>query len=123
MEQIAHRVDENDLRPFPFERLFERVFVQAELEAIAIVWLTHGLQAFRHALGIAMFAAGTDLGAARQRVPGGFGPLDSRMFSHGFSSNEIANNVCVYIVARMFCDVYKVCFILKPTTLGELYLM
>ena len=52
-------------------------------EAIFVGRLAHRLQAVRHAFGIAVLAAGTDLGATGHGVPGGFGPFDGGFGGHG----------------------------------------
>ena len=52
------------------------VRVKREVEPIDVVGLTHRFQSFRHTLGVTVLATGTDLGAARNRVPRRFRPLD-----------------------------------------------
>ena len=47
-----------------------------------VVGLAHCFKPQGHPLGVAMLAPRTDLGAARQRVPRGFGPLNCRIRSH-----------------------------------------
>ena len=43
MEQVAHGIDKDNLRLFPFERLFERIFVHGEFEAVDVIRLPHCL--------------------------------------------------------------------------------
>ena len=74
--EVAHRVDEDGLGPLPAEREVEGIFVQGDVKAVAVVGVAHGLEAAGHALGVAMFAAGADLGTARDGVPSCLGPLD-----------------------------------------------
>ena len=77
MEQVAHRVDEDSLRFLPPEREFEGVFVGGELEAVSVVWLSHRLEAFGHAFGVAVPTPGAYLRTAGDGVPRRFGPFDS----------------------------------------------
>lgn len=76
VEEVAHRVDEDDLGFLPAQWDFEGLGLQRDGKSIAIGRLSHRLQPARHALRIAMLAAGADLGTASDRVPGGFGPFD-----------------------------------------------
>jgi len=85
VEEIAHGVDKDHLRFFPAQRNFQGLRMQGQLEPVGVVGLAHGMQTLRHTLGIAMLAARADLGAARQGIPGGFGPLDARFGSHRLS--------------------------------------
>ncbi len=64
VEEVAHRVDEDCLRLLPSQRELEHVRLQRQLEAVAVVRLTHRLQSLRHALGVAVLAAGANLRAA-----------------------------------------------------------
>ena len=52
------------------------VFVEGDLEAVAVGGVASGLQAAGHALGVAVAAADADLGTAGNQVPSSFGPLD-----------------------------------------------
>jgi len=82
MEQIAHRVDEDNLRLFPFERRFEGLSLNGELETVLVVGLAHGFEARCHALGIAVLASRADLCAAGDGIPGGLGPFDGGFSGH-----------------------------------------
>jgi len=82
MEQVAHGIDENRLRFFPGERQTECFLMGSEGEAVAVVFLAHGLEAVGHSLCVAVFAAGADFCAAGDRVPGGFGPFDFALYGH-----------------------------------------
>ena len=82
VEQIAHRVDEHGLRLLPPEWQLQHVRLQCRQETAGVVGLAHGLQSRGHALGVAVLAARTDLGAARHGVPRGFGPFDGRLGRH-----------------------------------------
>lgn len=70
VEEIAHRVDKDALRLFPFEGSLQEMLVKRQPEAVAIIRLPHRLQPNRHPLRIAMLAPGTDLRAAGYRIPG-----------------------------------------------------
>lgn len=76
MKQVTHGIDENRPRFFPCKGLFKRMFMKSQLESVSIIILAHGFQAFGHAFGVAEFAAGTDLGATRERVPSRLGPFN-----------------------------------------------
>ena len=74
--QVAHRVDEDGLGTFPAEREAEGVFVKGDFEAVTVMRVADGLEALGHALGVAMLAAGADLGTPRHGVPSCLGPFD-----------------------------------------------
>src|ERR1035438_3179730 len=82
VEQIAHRVHEHHPWFLPPQRCFQHVFVERELETISVVGLAHCLKTEGHSLGVAVLAAGTDLGAAGQSIPSRLGPLDSGVLRH-----------------------------------------
>src|SRR5579859_1396456 len=60
--------------------------MEGELESVGVIGLAHCLEPERHALGVAVLAAGADLGAAGQWIPGCLCPLDSRVLRHGSTS-------------------------------------
>lgn len=76
VKEVAHGVDENDLRFLPAQRQFQDVIMDGEFEAVHVVRLPHRLQAKRHAFRVTVFAARTDLGATRCRIPRRFRPFD-----------------------------------------------
>lgn len=76
MEKIAHGVYEDPLRFLPGERKLKSRFMEGELEAVGVFGLSHGSQAQRHPLRIAVVAAGAEEVTASGWVPSGFGPLD-----------------------------------------------
>jgi len=51
-------------------------------ETIGVVRASCGLQAKGHAFGVTVLAAGADLRAARDRVPGALRPFDLRSLCH-----------------------------------------
>jgi hypothetical protein len=75
MEQVTHRVHEDVSGTTPSTRDVEHVRMRTHGETVDIVPLPHRLESFRHAFGIAVGAAGGDLGAPRHGVPGRFCPL------------------------------------------------
>ncbi len=77
VKEIAHGIDEDDARSLPAQRLIERFGMESQAETISILIETHRLEPQRHAFGVAMRAAGTDLIATGERIPGGFSPLDT----------------------------------------------
>lgn len=85
MKQVAHRIHKDAFGGLPLQRQFEHLRLQGYFEAVTVIRQPHGLQAFGEALGVAMFAAGTDLGAPRYRVPRCVRPLDMRTRRHVFT--------------------------------------
>ncbi len=76
MKQVAHGVDKNRARPFPLQRQIKSLRPQLEVEALFKRMTRHSSEPFSKGLGVAMLAAGADLGAACDGIPGGVGPLD-----------------------------------------------
>ena len=87
MEQVAHGVNEDGLGFLPRKRQNYRTFMERNLKPV-VVGLTHGVQPFRHALRIAVLAAGADFGTAGYRIPGRIGPFDCR-FCHIWVSTPL----------------------------------
>lgn len=81
-EEIAHRVDEDSTRATPRQRLIQLFRHDAKVEAALEGVTRHASKALREPLGVAVPAAGADLGTAADRVPGGVGPLDPRTVAH-----------------------------------------
>jgi hypothetical protein len=86
MKQIAHRVHENGPGTAPCHGEAQRMGVTSHTEAVTVVWLAHRLKPPGHPLGIAVSAAGTDLRAAGNRVPGRPRPFDLRNLRHSYQS-------------------------------------
>lgn len=82
VEQVAHRVHEVHRRFVPLERLIQALGENAEGEPVFVPFCTHGLQPPRHGLGVAVFAAGRNLGAARCRIPRLLCPFDGCCVGH-----------------------------------------
>ena len=78
VEEVAHGVDEDGARLRPAERLVEALGAQLQLEAALVGVAGDAAEALGEGFGVAVGAAGADLGAARDGVPGGVGPLDLR---------------------------------------------
>ena len=82
MEQVRHGIDKVDGRLLALQRLLQFLWAQAEAKAVLVAGRAHGLQATRHVLGIAVFAARRHLGATHHRVPGHFRPFDAGLRTH-----------------------------------------
>ena len=82
VEEIAHRVDEDELRTPPVCGLFEAVGAKGQIKAGLERVPLDASEALGKALGIAMVATGADLCAAGNGVPGAVGPLDSAFARH-----------------------------------------
>ena len=64
VEEVAHGVDEDPARLGPEEGLGQLVGDEAEVEALLVGMAGHAAKALGEGLGVAMGAAGADLGAA-----------------------------------------------------------
>src|SRR6266404_342009 len=82
LKKIAHRVHENQLGRLPPQRNLQRMFMECQCKAIAVVLLAHCFQTKRKPLGVAALTAWANLRAAGQRIPCCLGPFDTRIFSH-----------------------------------------
>ena len=49
--------------------------MQRDLESLSVIGLSHGLETFGHPFGVAIGAAGADLGTAGDRIPGALRPF------------------------------------------------
>ena len=76
VEQIAHRVDEDEHRLLPFQGQPYPVVPQADVEALLEWVVRNATKTFREPLRVTVLAAGAHLGAAGDRVPAGVGPFD-----------------------------------------------
>ena len=76
VEQVAHGVDENPAGAPPRQRLVELLRHQAEVETLLERMSGDPAEAFGECLRVTVCAAGADLGATANRVPGGVGPLN-----------------------------------------------
>src|SRR5579872_4872571 len=82
VEQVAHGVYENAPGLTPGQREMEHLWLKSQPETVRIVALTHGLEAARHSLCVAMFASGTNLRAAGYWIPGSISPFNPRIVRH-----------------------------------------
>jgi hypothetical protein len=57
MKKVAHRIHKNN-------------FWKSNLKTVCIIWHTHSSKPSRHPFGIAVYAAGANLGTSRNGVPG-----------------------------------------------------
>jgi len=82
LEKVAHRVNEYEFRRAPGERLSKLVGNQLQVEALLVGMALDSAEALGKSFGIAVLAAGADLGAAADRVPGRVGPFDLGVEGH-----------------------------------------
>jgi len=71
VEQVTHRVHEDELWLPPAQRNFQDLRMKRELKAVGVLLYPHFLQTLGKPLRVAELAARTDLVAASRRVPGG----------------------------------------------------
>ena len=76
LKQIAHRVDESQLRQAPGKGLGQFGGNKSKVESLFVRMSLHAAKPFRKSFGVAMLAARTDFRAAADRVPGGISPFD-----------------------------------------------
>jgi hypothetical protein len=75
MEEIAHRVDEDQPRSFPLKRLIQTLRAKLKIKP-ALIWMARdATEPFCECLGIAVGTPRANLRASRNRIPGCFGPL------------------------------------------------
>ena len=103
VEQVAHRVDEDHLRLRPAQRLGKFLWDQAEIEPLLVGMPWHAAEPLGESLGIAMSAAGADLGAAADRVPGCVGPFDLGFVAHS-PLPCLVYSTSVHILAANFLE-------------------
>jgi len=83
VEKVAHAVHEDPLRGLPRDRVLQHVGLECQFEPVAVVLVSHGLQAVRESLRVAMLTAWANLVATRHRVPRRVGPFDWGVRGHG----------------------------------------
>lgn len=76
MEEVAHGVDENHFGLAPAERFREFFGNEARIEALFVGMAFDAAETLGKSFGVAVFAAGTDFGAAADRIPGCVSPFD-----------------------------------------------
>ena len=82
VEEIAHRIDEDELWTPPLHGLFEAFGAKGQIEARLERVSFDAAKTLGKALGIAMVATGANLRAASDRVPSAVSPLDSAFTRH-----------------------------------------
>lgn len=82
LEEIAHRIDEDELWTPPLHGLFETLGAKGQVEARLERVSLDATKTLRKALGLAMVATGANLRAASDRVPSAVSPLDSAFARH-----------------------------------------
>jgi len=82
MKQITHAVDEDPPGLSPPQRLGELVRVKRHTESVMVSRNAHGAKTQRKALGVAVLAARTDLGATSDGIPCRVSPLDRSPVTH-----------------------------------------
>ena len=79
MEEVAHRVDEDGTRLFPFQGKLKPFRPQLEIEPLLKRMTWHSAKPLRERLGVTMLATRADFRAAGDGVPGGISPFDGRI--------------------------------------------
>src|ERR1035437_89301 len=82
VKEVAHGIYENHPRLLPFKRLRESFGPQCQIEAVFKGMTRHPAKAFGKPRRVAVIAARTHLGAARDRIPGRICPLDRAFVGH-----------------------------------------
>ncbi|MDQ5894849.1 MAG: Response regulator [Actinomycetota bacterium] len=85
MEEIAHRVDEDDPWSLPLQRLVQAVRPKAQIEAlfVGVPWDTP--PTFSERFGVAVGTTRRDLGAPRNGIPRRLSPFDCAAIRHGYN--------------------------------------
>ena len=81
MEEVAHAVDEDALRPAPAERKRHLVGLKCHRKTIPVAGIAHRLKTESQALSVAVLATRADLGTTRHRIPRGIGPLNAGLIT------------------------------------------
>ena len=76
VKQVAHGVDKNSAGLAPAQRNVQGIGMDGHVKAVAVLGHTGRVEALGHPLGVAMLAAGADLVAAGDGIPGGVRPLN-----------------------------------------------
>src|SRR5271163_176885 len=75
VKEIAHRIHENSLRHAPLERDLQLLRHEAKVETLLERMARDAAKPLREGFGVAVLAAGADLGASANRIPGRIGPF------------------------------------------------
>ena len=76
LEKVAHGIHKHEFRRPPGKGFGQLLGNQAQVEPLLIRMTLDPAKALRKRFGIAVLAAGTDLGAAANGIPGCVGPFD-----------------------------------------------
>src|SRR5216683_109322 len=76
LEKVAHGIHKHELRRPPGKRLGQLLRNQAQVEPLLVRMTFDPAKPLRKRFGVAVLAAGTDLGAAAHGVPGCISPFD-----------------------------------------------
>lgn len=93
LEEIAHRVDEHQLRRPPAKRLSQLLWNKAKIKPLLVRMSLNPTKALGEGLRVAMLASGADFGAATDGVPGSVGPFDSGVQGHRLSAVPTAAQI------------------------------
>lgn len=81
LEQIAHAIDEDSSWRRPQQGLKQLFRYESRVETMPVRVLRDISKSLGKRLGIAVFAAGTNLDTAPNWIPSRLGPLDARMLA------------------------------------------
>jgi hypothetical protein len=82
LKEIAHAIDKNCTRPGPLERLRQFRRHQAEIKSLFVGVALNSAKSLSESLGVAVFAAGANLGATAERIPSSVRPFDFGVIAH-----------------------------------------
>src|SRR5581483_6398225 len=101
VEQVAHGVDEDHLRPTPAPRHIEQVRMQGYFKTIAVTVSPHCLKTTGHTFCIAVLATLADLGTSRHGIPGHLRPLNVRLCRHTSSqASRVSSSLAFPVETR-----------------------
>src|SRR5690348_5508813 len=95
LKQVAHRVDEDQLRHPPGEWFRQLFWHEAQIEALFVRMPFHTAEALGEGFGIAVLTSRADLRAAANGIPGSVGPLDLGVTGHCSSRITPADRQCI----------------------------
>ena len=84
VEEVAHRVDEDHFRRLPPQRLRQLFRHEPEVKSLLVRMPGHAPEPLGERLGVAVVAAGRDLGAAADGIPRRVGPFDLGVLAHAY---------------------------------------
>src|SRR6185436_6934453 len=75
VKEVAHAIDKYSSTLPPSQGESNLILVERHFEPILVSRITHGVEAAREALSVAVLASRTDFGAASNRIPSRVGPF------------------------------------------------